>query len=91
MTRASISKLIQVNVDRETATKAEEIMKQIGVTPAVVINALYQEIASTEKIPLNLSLIPRKIPEERLNEALKKVPMKEIKTKQDLEGFFEED
>lgn len=85
------TKKVQVNVDRNTAENAEQIMKEIGVTPSVVVNALYKEIEATGKIPLSFSLTPRQRAEMELDRATKNTPVKHLKTKQELEDFFNED
>ncbi len=84
-------KKVQVNVDRATADNAEEIMKEIGVTPSVVVNTLYKEIEATGKIPLSFSLTPRQRAEMELNRATKDLPVKHLRTQKELEDFFDED
>ncbi|EEW52645.1 type II toxin-antitoxin system RelB/DinJ family antitoxin [Limosilactobacillus antri] len=84
-------KKVQVNVDRTTADNAEEIMKEIGVTPSVVVNTLYKEIEATGKIPLSFSLTPRQRAEMELNRATQDLPVKHLRTQKELEDFFDED
>lgn len=84
-------KKVQVNVDRATADNAEEIMKEIGVTPSVVVNTLYKEIEATGKIPLSFSLTPRQRAEMELDRATKGLPVKHLRTQKELEDFFDED
>jgi DNA-damage-inducible protein J len=84
-------KKVQVNVDRTTADNAEEIMKEIGVTPSVVVNTLYKEIEATGKIPLSFSLTPRQRAEMELDRATKGLPVKHLRTQKELEDFFDED
>lgn len=50
------NKKIQVNVNRQLANEAEAVINEIGLTPTVVINALYKQIVATGKIPFNLNL-----------------------------------
>lgn len=84
-------KKVQANVDRKVADDAENVMNQIGVTPSVVINTLYREIAATGKIPLSFSLTPRQRAMNELQEAIKDIPEKQVRNKKDLEDFFNED
>lgn len=84
-------KKVQVNVDRTTADNAEEIMKEIGVTPSVVVNTLYKEIEATGKIPLSFSLTPRQRAEMELDRATKGLSVKHLRTQKELEDFFNED
>lgn len=76
-------KKVQANVDRTIADDAEDIMNKIGVTPSVVINTLYREIVATGRIPLSFSLTPRQRATMKLQEAVKDIPTKEIKSKKD--------
>lgn len=85
------TKKVQVNVNRNIATDAENIMNEIGVTPSVVINSLYREIVATGKIPLSFSLTPRQKATLELQKAVKDIPTKEVKTDKDLEDFFNEE
>lgn len=82
------TKKVQVNVNRNIATDAENIMNEIGVTPSVVINSLYREIVATGKIPLSFSLTPRQKATLGLQKAVEDIPTKEIKTDKDLEEFL---
>lgn len=91
MTAKIQPKKIQANVDRRVASQAEDIMNELGVTPTVVINALYRRIIATGEIPFSFSLTA----EERNALAIKQLaasrPTKVIQTKQDFEDFFDED
>lgn len=90
MTQATKNKKIQVNVDRDTAKQAEDIMNEIGVTPTVVINSLYKQIVATGKIPLSFSLTSRQKADFDLEMASKKVPVHKM-TKKDIEDFFKDE
>ena len=85
----SKNKKIQVNVNRKLAAKAENIMDEIGLNPTVVINALYKEIVATGKIPLSFSL--RQRAELELRDAVKDIPVHRVKSKKDLEEFFDDE
>lgn len=88
---ANKNKKIQINVNRELAGQAEEIMKEIGLNPTVVINALYKEIVATKKIPLSFSLTSKQIDDFEIRQLAKKRPIHKVKTKKELEEFFDED
>lgn len=87
----SKNKKIQVNVDRHTASEAEDIMNEMGLNPTVVINALYKEIVATKKIPLSFELTREQIDDLRLKEVASTRPSHVVRTKKDLEEFFNED
>ncbi len=52
---------------------------------------MYKQIVATGKIPLSFSLTSRQRAELELREVSKKVPVQEVKTKEELEEFFNED
>ena len=86
-----MSSKVQVNIDPELKQSAENIIKELGLTPTAVINGMYKQIVSTGKIPLSFSLTPRQRAELELREVSKKVPVQEVKTKEELEEFFNKD
>lgn len=86
-----MSSKVQVNIDPELKQSAENIIKEIGLTPTAVINGMYKQIVATGKIPLSFSLTSRQRAELELREVSKKIPVREIKTKEELEEFFNED
>lgn len=85
------TKKVQVNVNREIAEDAENVMTAIGVTPSTVINSLYREIVATGKIPLSFSLTPEQMATMRIREAAMKLPNKKVETDEDIAEFFDED
>lgn len=85
------TKKVQVNINREVALEAENIIAEIGLTPTVVINSLYREIINTGRIPLTFALTPRQKAIIELQKAVESVPTKKVETQKDLEDFFDED
>ena len=86
-----MSSKVQVNIDPELKQSAENIIKELGLTPTAVINGMYKQIVVTGKIPLSFSLTSRQRAELELREVSKKVPVQEVKTKEELEEFFNKD
>ena len=91
MSSKVMSSKVQVNIDPELKQSAENIIKELGLTPTAVINGMYKQIVATGKIPLSFSLTPRQRAELELREVSKKVPVQEVKTKEELEEFFNKD
>lgn len=87
----SATSKVQANVNSQLKSNAEEIIKEVGLTPTAVINSLYAEIVATGKIPLSFSLTPQQKADIELREASKLVPIKELKSQKDYEDFFNED
>lgn len=81
---------VQANVDPAIKDVAESVIKEVGLTPTVVINSLYRKIAATGKIPLDFSLTPKQMADLELREVSKAVPVHELKTAKDIEEFFDE-
>lgn len=88
---ATANKRVQVNVDQRTASEAEDIINELGLTPTTVINALYKKIASTGKIPFNFKLTKRQMVDLKIREISRHVPVKKIRTQKELKEFFNAD
>lgn len=87
----AINKRVQVNVSKNVANQAESVIDELGLTPTAVINALYRKIAATGEIPFSFKLTNEQMADLRLREASKSVPVKKLRTKKELEDFFNED
>ncbi|MCI2031025.1 type II toxin-antitoxin system RelB/DinJ family antitoxin [Limosilactobacillus sp.] len=85
------NKRVQVNVERNLANEAEDVMDELGLNPTVVINALYKEIVATGRIPLSFSLTPEQLTALKIRLLSKDKPEKEINNEEDLKEFFNED
>lgn len=85
------TKRVQANVDKQTVGEAEAIMKEMGLTPTTVINALYKKIAATGEIPFSFKLTSEQMATIRLQEELDKVPEHKVRTQKELKEFFDED
>lgn len=78
----------QANIDSTVKLKAERIIKEIGLNPTTVINGLYREIIATGRIPLSFALTEEQRADLSVLEASKSVPVKHLRTKEEIEGFF---
>lgn len=87
----SSTKRVQVNVDKNTVERVDKIISAMGLTPTTVINALYNKISATGEIPFSLKLTPAQMANIDLQDALKKLPVHKVKTKTDLEKFFDDE
>ena len=85
------NKRVQVNVDGSLANEAEDVMDELGLNPAVVINALYKEIVATGRIPLSFSLTPEQRTALQIRQLSKNKPEQNIKDAKALEEFFDAD
>ncbi|MCC4502685.1 type II toxin-antitoxin system RelB/DinJ family antitoxin [Limosilactobacillus reuteri] len=58
----NIQSRVQTNIDSKIKERAENVIKEVGLTPTAVIN--------------------------ELQEAIKNVPIKKLRTKKEIEDFF---
>ena len=82
---------VQANVDADVKDMAESVIKAVGLTPTVIINGLYRKIATTGKIPLDFSLTSEQMADLQLQNAVKKLPVKNLRTKKEIEDFFNDE
>lgn len=82
---------VQVNIDSDLKRSAENIIKEVGLTPTAVINGMYKQIVATEKIPLDFSLTSEQMANFQLQNAVKKLPVKKLRTKKEIEDFFNDE
>lgn len=84
----STTSKVQANVDRDLKNNAETIIKEVGLTPTAIINGLYRKIVATGKIPFDFSLTQDQMADFELKNAVKKLPVKTLRTRQEIEDFF---
>lgn len=82
---------VQANVDADVKDMAESVIKAVGLTPTVIINGLYRKIATTGKIPLDFSLTSEQMADLQLQNAVKKLPVKKLRTKKEIDDFFNDE
>lgn len=85
------TKKVQANVDAELKRDAENVIKEVGLTPSLVINSLYKEIVATGRIPLSFSLTDRQKADLDLLRVSKALPVRTLGSKKEIEDFFNED
>lgn len=85
------NKKLQVNIDRNIAEDAENVINKLGLTPTIVINALYHEIAATARIPLSFTVTPEQRTELHIRQLAANKSVKKIHNQKELKEFFDED
>ncbi|MFR0612670.1 type II toxin-antitoxin system RelB/DinJ family antitoxin [Limosilactobacillus balticus] len=83
-----IQSRVQANVDPKIKERAENVIKEVGLIPTAVINGLYHKIAATGRIPVDFSLTADQMADLELQEAIKNIPVKKLRTKKEIEDFF---
>ena len=86
-----MSSKVQVNIDSEVKHSAEDIIKEVGLTPTAVINSMYKQIVATGEIPLSFSLTSEQMADLQLKNAVKKLPVKKLRTRKEIEDFFNDE
>lgn len=82
---------VQANVDPDVKNMAEDVIKAVGLTPTAVINSFYRKIAATGRISLDISLTSDQMADLQLQNAVKKLPVKKLRTKKEIEDFFNDE
>ncbi|KZU18105.1 MULTISPECIES: type II toxin-antitoxin system RelB/DinJ family antitoxin [Lactobacillaceae] len=48
-------KRVRVQIDKELADKAEEILDEVGLSATTAINIFYRKVAMTDQFPFSIS------------------------------------
>lgn len=83
-------KRIQVDINEELAEDVSDVLHSLGMTPSVLITALYTRVAAEGRVPFELALTPEEKAKQDLIRASRKVPTVKIDTPEELEEWFEE-
>lgn len=81
---------IQVQVDSELKSKAEDILSRLGMNSTMAITILFKQIVATNSYPVKLELTEREIATKNLLESTKDLSVKDI-SPTDLEKLYEQD
>ncbi|MFH5811454.1 type II toxin-antitoxin system RelB/DinJ family antitoxin [Companilactobacillus sp. FL22-1] len=81
---------IQVQVDPELKSKAEDVLSSLGMNSTTAITMLFKRIVATDSYPVNLKLTEREVATKNLLEATKDLPVKDI-SRTELEKMYEDD
>lgn len=84
-------KKVQVNIDRNLATNVDEILDSLGMTPTVLITALYKRVAARGEVPFDLSLTKEEKIAIDLANAVNLVPSSHVTSMNELEEWLNED
>lgn len=56
-----------------------------------ILKNYYNQFVATGKIPLDFSLTSEQMPDLQLQNAVKKLPVKKLRTKKEIEDFFNDE
>lgn len=81
-------KQIQVTIDKKLSDDVDGILSDLGLNPAIVIEALYQRIEAEGKVPFDLSLTDEKQADYHLARTIRSLNIPVIKDKEEAEEFL---
>lgn len=81
---------IQIQVDSELKSKAEDILSRLGMNSTMAITILFKQIVATNSYPVKLELTEREIATKNLLESTKDLSVKDI-SPTDLEKLYGHD
>lgn len=82
--------LIQVQIDSELKSQAEDVLSSLGMSSTTAVTMLFKRIVATNSYPIDLKLTQNEIATRRLVEVTKNIPIKDI-TRTELEYLYEND
>lgn len=62
-------KCVQANLDKVLVKQAEQVFKNIGMTPASALTSFYEQVVANKGMPFELSRIS---PEEKLSQVVQR-------------------
>ncbi|MGY3743419.1 type II toxin-antitoxin system RelB/DinJ family antitoxin [Leuconostoc inhae] len=84
-------KRIQIQLDREVADQAEEIIDSLGLNTTVAINMFFKSLISNGGMPFEVKLTPRQIATRQFIEATKNITVEVLDTDEKIQSWLDED
>ena len=81
-------KRLQVNVDPELAEQAQTILQELGLTTQVALTIFLKKVVAIKGIPFNIQMTEDQKNSLNLQDAISNLPVKELRTKQDVIDWF---
>ncbi|GEO57191.1 type II toxin-antitoxin system RelB/DinJ family antitoxin [Companilactobacillus bobalius] len=82
---------IQIQVDQNLKDNAEEVLNNLGMTPTAAVTMLFKRIVATDSYPVNLALTDRERASNELLKTVDKLPVREIKSKDEAMRWLSDD
>lgn len=86
-----IKRRIQISGDAGVVESAEYIIEKAGLSPTILVSALYTQIAKTGKIPLTLEATPEELAKAKLIAASYDLPSVSVDNPEAAKDFLEDD
>lgn len=84
-------KRIQVQLDRQLADEAEEVLDGLGINQTTALTAFYKRIVAVGGMPFDLKLTPREQANLKIKEMSKSLPNVKINNSQELDRLYDND
>lgn len=81
-------KRLQVNVAPELAEQSQTIFQELGLTTQAALTIFLKKVVATKGIPFNIQLTEDQKSSMNLQDAISNLPVKELRTKQDVMDWF---
>lgn len=81
-------KRLQVNVAPELAEQSQTIFQELGLTTQAALTIFLKKVVATKGIPFNIQMTEDQKSSMNLQDAISKLPVKELRTKQDVMDWF---
>jgi len=84
-------KKIQINMDKDLAEQAETVFNDIGLNQTSALTAFYKKVVAEGGLPFDLHQTPEQKANLDLRESIKGLPVKQLKTRGQVEAWFEDE
>lgn len=84
-------KKLNINIDRELADETQSILDELGLNQTTAVVMYFKQIVAKGKIPFSIELTDRQKATRELNESVKQVPIEKLKSKKQIEDWFNDE
>ncbi|MFD1549122.1 type II toxin-antitoxin system RelB/DinJ family antitoxin [Levilactobacillus fuyuanensis] len=85
-------KCVQANLDKVLVKQAEQVFKDIGMTPTSALTSFYEQVVANKRMPFEL---PRISPEEKLSQVVQQEiadgKFKKVSSRKELSHWLADD
>lgn len=80
---------IQISIDSNVSKEANQVIEGLGLTPTIVLTALYKRIIAKGELPFKMELTRREKANLGLVMATKHMESKQVETPSDMEEWLD--
>ncbi|KRK39528.1 type II toxin-antitoxin system RelB/DinJ family antitoxin [Levilactobacillus parabrevis] len=90
-TKKSVTKKVQISIDKKLANDAEAIFEDIGLNQATALTVFYKKVVAEGGLPFDLKQTPEQRRNCRLHEALTGIPVQKLESRGQIETWFKDE